>query len=881
MTQDEKINSLIWPQVVLKDTNDKKELKREDIGGLFGEDEFRINARSLQRPENIRQKVQQVVDRTGSAMININYEGGNFTHINNSKLTQIISAMALGVADCTEDTHKIAKIIARELKAMGIVWNFAPVAELNKNPYFLSLGIRSFGGDPKKVARHVRAFVVGLQEEGVAATAKHFPGVAYTNYCFEDIYPLVTSKIEEEDMLPFRAAVKAGVSFIMPRHGIYTAIDAKNLSTLSRKFMDFLRKELDYNGVVITDSLKTGALSRLTKAMGLGDLSVAALRAGANCLLLESTISFGSTDPAVMKKIQDNYAHDYLLVHNAIKKAVHRGVIDIEESVKKVNHIIDQYALKKIVTPMRSKEIIGNSRSKKLSYDIARKSVRIVYNRGILPLKKGAKILVIRTERIKSNRADSITDINSSLELELKKYTQKLDTFTITSNKQIDKLSGIKKRYDAVVIESYFGYLTFNNLDIQSRIIKKTNKLWPEKMIYIIKGIPLELISNLTPAAVILTYDVRQPSLKAAAECIFQKRVINKGQPIKYEKGKVHSSLCKNLTSQNRVIIVMPTKGGKWIEPTIDCLTKEVKSNKKYNIKLIIGINSSTKKFEKDAQKLQNKYKFILKKGPDGKFNTVAHIVEKYTSETDFIVCIDDDVIPSRGSLISMLESVKRSSNASFLVGAIPIPITRVKSQNKTQRFWREALSINRNDRLGYFKVPAMPWGQFIAMHKDQYPVIKDKFPLTTNDSFFYLATFFPNITIAPRAYYYYLPSDNPGEYLRRKARIQSGIQDVLSRVNIPLVSHLNYYLRKEREIKRDIKINKTAKLASYLKVNELASRKRTKRWLTPTSTKMGRFNYLALYNSSPRIKKRKIDFIKLATKDISISSKEAIYLME
>lgn len=174
-------------------------------------------------------------------------------------------AMALGTANDLRLTREVAAACARGLRSVSINLNFAPVADVNVNPLNPVIADRSFGSDPHLVAQHVAAFVNGLQSEGVAATAKHFPGHGDVDVDSHLALPVLNRSLEELEALelpPFHAAVQANAAAIMTAHILFPTIDAGMPATLSRTLIRrLLREKLGYEGVVISDALDMKAIT--------------------------------------------------------------------------------------------------------------------------------------------------------------------------------------------------------------------------------------------------------------------------------------------------------------------------------------------------------------------------------------------------------------------------------------------------------------------------------------------------------------------------------------------------------------------------------------------------------------------------------------------
>ncbi|MFI8187365.1 glycoside hydrolase family 3 protein [Streptomyces sp. NPDC085946] len=196
-------------------------------------------------------------------------------------------AMAIGAGGSRSDARTLGRIAGRELRAMGIRQDYAPVADVNVNPANPVIGVRSFGADPRAVARLVAAEVTGYQRSGVAATAKHFPGhgdTAVDSHTGLPVIPHSRAQWEALDAPPFRAAIAAGVDSVMTAHLVVPALDGSgDPATLSRPILTgILREELGYDGVVVTDSL---GMEGVRTRYGDDRVPVLALKAGVDQLL--------------------------------------------------------------------------------------------------------------------------------------------------------------------------------------------------------------------------------------------------------------------------------------------------------------------------------------------------------------------------------------------------------------------------------------------------------------------------------------------------------------------------------------------------------------------------------------------------------------------
>jgi len=199
-------------------------------------------------------------------------------------------AMAFGATGRELDAYELGRATALEARAAGIQMTFSPVADVNSNPENPIINTRSFGEDPHAVAKLVAAYVRGANEHGLFTTAKHFPGHGDTKSDSHIDLPVVSACWDELDTLelvPFRAAIEAGVAAVMTAHIAMPCIDGEDdppPATLSPAIMTgFLRDSLGFNGLVVTDALTMGAI---VNKYGPGETVVRAFLAGSDLLLI-------------------------------------------------------------------------------------------------------------------------------------------------------------------------------------------------------------------------------------------------------------------------------------------------------------------------------------------------------------------------------------------------------------------------------------------------------------------------------------------------------------------------------------------------------------------------------------------------------------------
>ncbi|HEU0302685.1 MAG TPA: glycoside hydrolase family 3 N-terminal domain-containing protein [Longimicrobium sp.] len=200
--------------------------------------------------------------------------------------TPLPPAAALGWLDDEAITERAGELTAREARALGVNWVYAPDADMDNERENPIVGVRAFGQEADEVARHVAAFVRGCTRGGALSCAKHFPGHGRSVGDSHIERPTIAAAREamEEDLEPFRAAVRAGVDSMMTAHVVYPGLDPEDLpATLSPRILgDLLRGELGFDGLVVTDAI---IMEGMTEGGSEAAASVQAIAAGCDLLL--------------------------------------------------------------------------------------------------------------------------------------------------------------------------------------------------------------------------------------------------------------------------------------------------------------------------------------------------------------------------------------------------------------------------------------------------------------------------------------------------------------------------------------------------------------------------------------------------------------------
>jgi len=318
--------------------------------GLAGVVLYQRNFKSAEGLRAITAAIRQAAG--GPVLIGIDQEGGTRFALR-EPFTAWPSAAELGRLEDLEAVEEVARSMAVELRAVGCNLNFAPMLDLHVNPESPVTKDRSFGADPDLVARMGAAFQRGLRSGGVLSCAKHFPGhgdAAVDPHLDLPVFAGTMERLESAELVPFVAAVAAGVPLVMTAHILLPQIDSENPASLSRTMLDgVLRRRLQFGGVILADDLGMGAIA---KRYGAGEAAVQTLCAG--------------TDVAML-------CHDWSAVAPAIaavRNARQRGNFNEDDWQTSLNRIEHACAQAETLEPSPPIEILGCEDNQRLAKGI-------------------------------------------------------------------------------------------------------------------------------------------------------------------------------------------------------------------------------------------------------------------------------------------------------------------------------------------------------------------------------------------------------------------------------------------------------------------------------------------------------------------------------
>ena len=341
------------------------------IGGIY------LFARNVESPAQVK---RLITDCRAAAkhpiLVGIDQEGGIVARLR-AGFSESPGAMALGASGDNQLAEDIAYMMGREMAALGINWNFAPVADIAHQRDNPSVGARSVGRDPRLVSDMVQAQIRGFQRAGLAATIKHFPGLGMSVIDTHDAPATVKgalSRLHAEDLLPFRAAIASGVGCVMLTHVVYDALDSELPATLSPRIVDgLLRRELGFDGAICTDCMEMKAM---TDAFGPGESAVLTVLAGVDLVLFSHS-----------RESQDE-AYDAVL-NAALSGRISEERIDL--SLSRVQ-ALKQRVSRQNVPPL---EIVGCEAHRALALEAARAGTVMVKRGGAVPLNASSNQIVL------------------------------------------------------------------------------------------------------------------------------------------------------------------------------------------------------------------------------------------------------------------------------------------------------------------------------------------------------------------------------------------------------------------------------------------------------------------------------------------------------
>ena len=517
MTLREKVGQLMMPFVLGNfapegsETHDRivDVIEQENVGGLI---------MSVGSPTEVAVKLNDLQDHSKYPLLvaadletgaGFRFRGAVHipTNIALGGATTFPSLMAFGATGDPRHAYQMGKVTALEARAMGVHVPFAPVLDVNNNPDNPIINIRSFGEDPQVVADMGVALVRGLQDFGAVATGKHFPGHGDTGTDSHLELPIIQvgrERLDAVELVPFRAAIEAGVKGIMTAHIAVPAISGDTIpATVSRRVLTgLLRNELGFDGIIFTDAMDMLAVSRLFPR---GEAAVRAVLAGADVILMPSNV----------KRAID-----------AIVSAIDAGRLTearIDESVGRLLRLKEELGLaeERSVPLEMIPRVVGVPLHMEMAREVAERSITLIKNqRNLLPL------LGTRRARVMSVSFRNPGDVLSGryFDSRLRETYPRLVSRSVDESTNSEGYSDLLRRAgrsDLVVVSVYSNFA--GKVDLPDATVDFVNELARRRVTHVVISFGTPYLISLFPdvRVYLLAWSSAQVSQQAAADALF------------------------------------------------------------------------------------------------------------------------------------------------------------------------------------------------------------------------------------------------------------------------------------------------------------------------------------------------------------------------
>jgi beta-N-acetylhexosaminidase len=429
-----------------------------------------------------------------------------------SGATQFPPNMAVAAARDPELAVEMARAIAKEARAVGLDQNYAPTVDLNSNPLNPIINTRSFGDEVPLTISMSNAIIEGLQSSGVIATAKHFPGhgdVTVDSHISLPVLQADRTRLDNYELKPFRSAIEKGVISIMVGHLAVPKITGSlEPASISKTIVtDLLRRELGFQGLIITDALNMNALYN---GNNLTDISVKAVQAGNDLLLFPP-------DPEV--------------THSAVMRAVEEGLISESQINASVRRILQ---VKEWLSASRSKLVDLNRLAQDESPESHRDLAKRIAERSVTLIRDNNKYLPLKTGSMNGNVLSIILQDKKNSETGVE-YMKNLDRFYPVTHVRIDpetdaigyaNAADLASKSSAVILTSYVQALsgsgTLRLTEKQRSFIHSLKNLTPKDKPFIFVSLGTPYLINYFPEipTYLCTYSSNEMSEENAVDAI-------------------------------------------------------------------------------------------------------------------------------------------------------------------------------------------------------------------------------------------------------------------------------------------------------------------------------------------------------------------------
>ncbi|WP_342599898.1 beta-N-acetylhexosaminidase [Psychrobacillus sp. FSL H8-0483] len=487
------------------------------IGGviLFG--------RNIGTPNEIlalTQSLQQEAKKAGyktPLLICIDQENGVVRRLGEGT-TIIPGAMLLGATHQPKHAYNAGVITGKELKALGVNWNLAPVVDINNNPKNPVIGVRSFGEKPDEVTEMAKQSMLGMQHAGVMTTLKHFPGHGDTSVDSHLDLPVIAhslKRLHEVELVPFKACIQAGADAIMSAHVYFPALELESNTpaTLSHSVITgLLRDQLGFDGVVTTDCMEMDAIA---KGIGTVNGCVKAVKAGVDLVMVSHIHSL--QEQSILK----------------IVEAVESGELSVQQidnSIARIERMIAKYTTwEEIENSQQVADFVGSFNQQSEMKQIYKDGVTFVHGEGTA-IHASERVLLIFPTNEYATMVEDKRYATIEMAEQLKKVHTNLEIIQVPSSQLIELIEALReqaKNFDRLVV------LTLNAVQNKEQQLLVDNLIETGKPVDIV-AVRVPYDASLFPRAnrMICTYEFTQTAFEIVAEYLVGETSIKGKLPI-------------------------------------------------------------------------------------------------------------------------------------------------------------------------------------------------------------------------------------------------------------------------------------------------------------------------------------------------------------
>jgi beta-N-acetylhexosaminidase len=501
-------------------------IQEKQVGGVI------LFARNIGKPQEILElttALQKVAYEAGHAyplLISIDQENGVVRRLGQGT-TILPGNMAVGATGQSSYAREIAVATGRELRALGVNFNLAPVLDVNNNPDNPVIGVRSFGEVPEWVAECGVQAITGYQTAGIAACGKHFPGHGDTQSDSHLTLPTIAhgrERLEQVELVPFRAAMAAGVDALMIAHVCFPEIepDAQKPATMSQTVITgLLREELGFTGVITTDCMEMKAIS---DTIGTVEGVYQSFQAGVDLCFVSHSHDL---QEQTIERMQEGLQNGDIPMKR-LEDAVQR-ILDLKAKYLSWDALLPLFANEGVVPDA----VVGCEEHQELARRVLREAVTLVKNDGaVIPLQVTPEqhVGVVYLENtIASLAEDDRYAVNPLAQAvsQVHPNTVLVEVANPPSEQDIVRTVQMMAQVEAIIIGTMNAHLSPQQL-LLVNVLKELQR----PLVVVSMRTPYELASFRYIRAHVATYEFSPTAAQVAAEGIFGKRELQGHLPV-------------------------------------------------------------------------------------------------------------------------------------------------------------------------------------------------------------------------------------------------------------------------------------------------------------------------------------------------------------